>query len=115
VFLLQLQRLLLMLLLDELLFSRIRLLLREFRVFLVLLLLDSLPVLLMLRAELILLLLVLPIQLGIRGGLDNEPWRHRNLVRMDCRRRSRAIGLRLLSRLLAGSFLPGLVCGGLLL
>jgi len=42
-------------------FSRIRLLLREFRVFLFLQLLDSLPFLLLLRAELILLLLVLPV------------------------------------------------------
>ncbi len=79
--------------------------------FLLLLLLDSLPVLLLLRAELILLLLVLPVQLGIRGGLNNDPWRSRNLVRMDCRRRTRAIGLRWLSRLLPGS--P--VCGCLLL
>ncbi len=114
-FLLQLLRLLLMLLLDYLFFSRIRLLLRESRVFLVLQLLDSLPVLLLLRAELILLLLVLPIQLGIRGGLNNEPRRSRNLVRMDCRRWGRAIGLRLLSRLLPRSFLPGPVCGCLLL
>ena len=83
--------------------------------FLVLHLLDSLPVLLLLRAELILLLLVLPIQLGIRGGLNNGPWWSRNLVRMDCRRRSRAIGLRWLGRLLPGSLLPRLVCGGLLL
>ncbi len=94
VFLLQLLRLLLMLLLYLLFFSLIRLLLREFRVFLLLLLLDSLPFLLLLRAELILLLLVLPVQLGVRGGLNNGPWRSRNLVGMDCRRRSRPIGWR---------------------
>ena len=93
-FLLQLLRLLLMLLLDQLFFSRVRLLLRESRVFLVLHLLDSLPVLLLLRAELILLLLVLPVQLGIRGGLNSGPWRSRNLVRMDWRRGTRPIGLR---------------------
>jgi len=104
-----------MLLLDELFLSRIRLLLREFRVFLILLLLDSLPVLLLLHAKLILLLLVLPVQLGIRGRLNNEPWRRRNLIRMDYRRRSRATGFGWLSRLLAGSFLPGPVCGCLLL
>jgi len=114
-FLLQLLRLRLMLLLDYLFFSRIRLLLREFRVVLFLLLLDSLPVLLLLRAELILLLLVLPIQLRIRGGLDNLPRRNRNLVRMDCRRRTRPIGLCWRSSLLPGSFLPGFVCGCLLL
>ena len=89
--------------------------LRKFRVLLVLLLLDSLPVLLLLHAELILLLLVLFIQPGIHGGLNNLPWRNRNLLRMDCRRRSRAIGLGLLSRLLPSSFLLGLVCGCLLL
>jgi hypothetical protein len=115
VFLLQLLRLRLMLLLDCLFFSRIRLLLREFRVILLLLLLDSLPVLFLLCAELILLLLVLPIQLRINGGLDNLPRRNRNLVRMDCRRRTRPIGLRWRSRLLPGSFLSGLVCGCLLL
>lgn len=46
----QLLRLLLMLLLDLLFLSCIRLLLREFCVFLVLLLLNSLPILLLLRA-----------------------------------------------------------------
>ena len=96
-----------MLLLDYLFFSRIRLLLREFRVFLFLLLLDSLPVLQLLRVELIQLLLVLLVQLGIRGGLNNGPWRSRNLVRMDCRSRSGAIGWRWLSRLLPGSSLSG--------
>ena len=83
--------------------------------FLVLHLLDSLPVLLLLHAELILLLLVLPIQLGIRGRLNNNPWRSRNLVRMDCRGPSRTIGWRWLNRLLSGSFLLGPVCGRLLL
>ena len=107
VFLQQLLRLLLMLLLDQLFFSRIRLLLREFGVFLLLQLLDSLPFLLLLRAELILLLLVLPVQLGIRGGLNNETWRSWSLVRMDCRKRSLAIGLRWRRRLLPGSSLSG--------
>jgi len=128
VFLLQLLRLLLMLLLDQLFLSRIRLLLREFRVFLVLLLLDFQTVLRLLRVELIQLLLVLPVQLGIRGGLNNGPWRSWNLVRMDCRSWRRAIGLRWwlwwLSRLLPGSSLSGLfrccllsrlLLGGLLL
>jgi hypothetical protein len=82
-----------MLLLHLLFLGRIRLLLREFRVFLLLLLLDSLPFLYLLRAELILLLLVLPVQLGIRGGLNDGPWRSRNLVRMDGHGRSRPIGL----------------------
>jgi len=71
VFLLQLLRLRLMLLFNCLLLGRIRLLLREFRVFLLLLLLDSLPLLLLFRAELILFLLVLSIQLGIRGWLHH--------------------------------------------
>jgi len=111
VFLLQLLRLLLMLLLYLLFFSLIRLLLREFRVFLLLLLLDSLPFLFLLRAELILLLLVLPFQLGVRGGLNNGPWRSRNLVRMDCRRRSRLIGLRsLVEKRCSG--LPDVPSGG---
>ena len=66
-----------MLPLNELLLSRIRLLLREFRVFLLLLLLDSLPVLLLFRAQLILFLLVLSIQLAIRGGLSRGSWRRR--------------------------------------
>jgi hypothetical protein len=82
-----------MLLLYLLFFSRIRLLLRELRVFLLLLLLDSLPFLILLRAELILLLLVLPVQLGVSGGY-NGPWRSRNLVRMDWRKRRGPIGLR---------------------
>jgi hypothetical protein len=94
VFLLQLLRLLLMLLLQLLLSTLIRLLLRDSRVFLLLLLLHSLPFLFLLCAELILLLLVLPVQLGIRGGLNSGPWRSRNLVRMDCRRGTRPIGLR---------------------
>jgi hypothetical protein len=106
VFLKQLLRLLLMLLLNELLFGRIRLLLREFRVLLLLLLLDSLAILLLLQMELILLLLVLSVQLGIRGGLNHWSLRRRNLVWMDCRRRTRAISLSWLGRLLPGSFLP---------
>ena len=93
VFLLQLLRLLLMLLLYLLFLSLIRLLLREFRVFLLLLLLDSLPFLFLLHAKLILLLLVLPVHLRVRGGLNNGPWRSGNLIRMDCRRLSRPIGL----------------------
>lgn len=71
VFLLQLLRLRLMLLFNCLLPGRIRLLLREFRVFLLLQLLDSLPLLLLFRAELILFLLVFSIQLGIRGWLHH--------------------------------------------
>ena len=71
VFLKQLLRLRLVLLFNKLLFGRIRLLLRKFRVLLFLLLLDSLAVLLLLQAELILLLLVLSVQLGIRGGLNH--------------------------------------------
>jgi len=98
VLLLQMLRLLLMLLLHLVFLGRIGLLLREFRVFLLLLLLDSLPSLYLLRAELILLLLVLPVQLGVRGGLNDGPWRSRNLVRMDGRGRSRAVRLRRLSR-----------------
>jgi len=82
-------------------------------VFLFLLLLDSLPVLQLLRVELIQLLLVLLVQLGICGGLNNGPWRSWNLVRMDCRSWSRAIGLWWwlwwLSRLLPGSSLSGLL------
>ena len=69
-------------------------LLREFCVFLVLLLLDFLPFLVLLRPELILLLLVLSVQLGVRGGLNHGAWRTRNLVRVDCERRSRPISLR---------------------
>jgi hypothetical protein len=136
VFLKQLLRLLLMLLFDKLFFGGIGRLLREFRVFLLLLLLNSLPVLLLLHAELILLLLVLSVQLGIRGGRNDEPRWSRNLVRMNCRRRTRAIGLLLgsilprflgnsleLRRLLPGlvvsgplrSFLLNSLCGGLLL
>ena len=91
-------RLLLMLLLHLVFLGRIGLLLREFRVFLLLLPLDSLPFLYLLRAELILLLLVLPVQLGVRGGLNDGPWRSRNLVRMDGRGRSRPVRLRRLSR-----------------
>lgn len=92
--LLQLLGLLLMLLFYLLFLSRIGLLLREFRVFLFLLLLDSLPVLLLLRSELILLLLLLPVQLGIRGGLNYRPRRRRNRVRVGCRSGNRPVDLR---------------------
>jgi hypothetical protein len=61
VFLLQLQRLLLLLLLNLLFFGRIRLWRCGLCAILLLLLLDSLPILFLLRAELILLLLVLPV------------------------------------------------------
>jgi hypothetical protein len=107
VFLKQLLRLLLMLLLNELLFGRIRLLLREFGVVLLLLLLNFLPVLLLLRAKLILLLLVFLIQVGVRGGWNDEPGWSRSLVRMNCRSRTRAIGLIGWNTLLLGSILPG--------
>jgi hypothetical protein len=56
---LQLLRLRLVLLLDLLFFSRIRRLLGELRVFLLLLLLDSLTILLLVHVKLILLLLML--------------------------------------------------------
>lgn len=101
VFLQQLLRLLLMLLFDQLFFSGIRLLLHEFGVFLFLLLLDSLAVLFLLCAKLILLLLVLAVQFGIGGGWNHGPWRSRGLVRMGCRRRTRASGLWLLGWSLA--------------
>ena len=113
VFLLQLLRLRLMLLLDELFFGRIRLLLREFGVVLFLLLLDSLPVLLLLHAELILLLLVPIIQFGIRGGWNGDPRWNRNLVRMNCRRWTRAVGLIGWNTLLLVSFLLGFFGDGL--
>jgi len=96
-----------MLLLDYLFFSRIRLLLRELGVILILLLLDSLPVLLLVHTKLILLLLVLPVELGIRGGWKNEAWRSRRFVRMDCRRRTWVIGLLGWNALLLGSIQPG--------
>ena len=54
-------RLRLVLLLDLLFFSRIRLLLGELGVFLVLLLLNSLTILFLFRVKLIQLLLVLPV------------------------------------------------------
>jgi len=107
VFLEQLLRLVLMLLLDLLFFGRIRRLLSKFGVVQLLLLLNSLPVLFLLLAELILLKLVLPIQFGIRGGWNNEPRRSRSLVRMNRRRWTRAIGLVGWNRLLLGSTLPG--------
>lgn len=101
-----------MLLLDYLFFSRIRLLLRELGVILLLLLLDSLPVLLLVHAKLILLLLVLPIQFGVRGWWNDEAWRSRRFVRMDCRRRTWAIGLLGWNALLLGSIQPGFFGGG---
>jgi hypothetical protein len=113
VFLLQLLRLFLMLLLDSLFVGGIRLLLRNFRVFLVLLLLDSLPVLLLFCTKLILLLLVLSVEIGIRSGWKNEAWRSRNIVWMDCRRLRRAIGLGRWNTLLLGSVQPGFFGDGL--
>ena len=82
VFLLQLLGLLLMLLLNLLFFGRIGLLLGEPCVILLLLLLDSLAILFLLCAELILLLLVLPVQLGVRGGLNNWTRGSRSLAGM---------------------------------
>src|SRR5579864_505870 len=82
-----------MLLLDLLFFGRIRLLLRELRVFLLLLLLNPLTILLLVRVKLILFLLVLPVQLAVRRGLHNWPRESWNLVRMNYRRRSVASGL----------------------
>jgi hypothetical protein len=128
VFLQQLLRLLLMLLLDELFFGRVCLLLCKSGVFLVLLLLDSLSVLLLFCAKLIQLLLVLSVEISIRGGWKNEARWSRSFVRMDCRRRNWAIGLLgwntlLLSSILSGFFgdglelrrlLPGFVVSGLL-
>ena len=83
-------RLHLMLLLDLLLFSRIRLLLGKLRVFLLLLLLNFLSILCLTRVKLIQFLLVLPVQLAVRRGLHDRPRGSRNLVRMNCRRRSSA-------------------------
>ena len=82
-----------MLLLDLLFFGRIRLLLGEPGVFLLLLLLNFLSILLLVRVKLILFLLVLPVQLGIRRRLHNRPRRTGNLVRMNCCRSNRPIGL----------------------
>ena len=82
-----------MLLLDLLFFCGIRLLLGKLRVFLLLLLLNSLTFLLLIRVKLILLLLVLPVQLGVRRGLHGRPRRRGNLVWMNDWRRSRPIGL----------------------
>ena len=91
VFLQKLLGLLLMLLLDLLFFGRIRLLLREFGVFLLLLLLDRLAFLQLPGVELILLLLVLGVQLGVRRRWNNRPRRRGDLVGMDCGRISRSI------------------------
>ena len=70
--LLQLLRLLLMLLLDLLYPGRIRLLLQQSRVFLLLLQLDSLPFLVLRRAEAILLLLARPVRVGIASGRNDR-------------------------------------------
>ena len=86
--------------------------LRELGVILLLLLLDSLSVLLLVHTKLILLLLVLPVELGIRGGWKNEAWRSRNLIRMNCRRWTRAIGLLGWNTLLLGG-IPSFFGGGL--
>jgi hypothetical protein len=91
---LQLLRLRLVLLLDLLLFSRVRLLLGELRVFLLLLLLNFLSILCLISVKLIQFLLVLPVQLAVRRGLDDRPRGSRNLVRMNGWRRSGPIGLR---------------------
>lgn len=82
-FLLQLLGLLLTLLLNLLFFGRIRLGLCGLCAILLLLLLDSLPILFLLRTELILLLLVLPVYLGVRGGLHIGPCWSRRLARTD--------------------------------
>jgi hypothetical protein len=91
VFLQQLLGLLLMLLLDLLFFGGIRLLLRELGVFLLLLLLDGLAFLQLLAVELVLLLLVLGVQWGVRRRWNNRPRRRRDLIRMHCSRISRSI------------------------
>ena len=76
VFLQQLLSLLLMLLLELLFFGGIGLLLCCLCVFLLLLLLDCLAFLQLLRVELILFLLVLSVQLGVRGRWDSgSRWR----------------------------------------
>ena len=98
-FLLQLLSLVLMLLLNLLFSCRRRLLLRRFRVLLFLLLLDFLPVLALFRAELILLLLLLPVQLRVRGRLNCGPRRSRILIRIDGLRSGGPIGLRRLRRI----------------
>jgi hypothetical protein len=89
VFLQELLGLLLMLLLNLLFFGGIRLLLRDLGVFLLLLLLDCLAFLNLFGVKLILLLLVLRIQLGVRGWRNNGARRRWNLVGMDCRGSSR--------------------------
>lgn len=72
----QLLGLLLMLLLELLFFGGVGLLLCCLCVFLLLLLLDCLAFLQLLRAELLLLLLVLSVELGVRGRWDSgSRWR----------------------------------------
>ena len=93
VLLLQLLRLPLMLLLHLLFFGRISLLLGELGVFLLLLLLNFLSILLLVRVKLILFLLVLPVQLGVRRRLHNRPSGSWNLVWMNCCWGNRPIGL----------------------
>ena len=90
---LELLRLPLMLLLNLLFFGRVRLLLGQLGVFLLLLLLHSLPILLLVRVKLILLLLVLSVQLDVRRGLHNRSRGIWNLVRVNCRGRNSSIGL----------------------
>ena len=65
--------------------------LREFGMFLLLLLLDGLAFLQLLGVQLILLLLVLGVHLGVRRRWDNGPWRGRSLVGMDYRGNRRPI------------------------
>jgi hypothetical protein len=60
-------------------------------VFLLLLLLDCLAFLELLGVKLILFLLVLGVQLGVRRRWNDGPWRRRGLVGMDCRGNRRPI------------------------
>src|ERR1700730_3267813 len=93
-FLLQLLCLLLMLLLDRLFLSLIRLLLVELCAFLLLLLLNLLPLLILLCVQLILFLLVLFVQPSIGRGLSSRPRWSRSLIRVDRRSGRIPVGLR---------------------
>ena len=90
-FLLQLLRLRLMLLLNFRSFCFASWLLRKLCVFLIVLQLDCLPFRVLLGAQLVLLLLVLLVQRSVRGGLNDRPRRSRKLVRMNCRSWGRLI------------------------